>query len=135
MIAPRSFRIYDRSTLQRTCELLAKLLVSEEHPILIEVAPLAEQRTGAQNRLLHAILRDVADAIEVDGQRFTAEAWKEMFRRRCIGTEELVLPGGERIERGISTTTLTIEQMGIALDQFQAWLASEFGYLPEELAA
>lgn len=132
---PRSFRIYDRGMLQRTCALLSQMLVSEERPLLVEVAEYAEQRTSSQNRLLHALLRDVADSIEVDGKRFSAEAWKETFRRRCIGTEELVLPTGERIERGISTTTLTVEQMGIALDQFQAWLASEFGYLPAELAA
>lgn len=132
---PRSFRIYDRGMLQRTCSLLSQMLVSEEKPLLIEVAEYAEQRTSAQNRLLHALLRDVADSIEVEGKRFSADAWKETFRRRCIGTEELVLPTGERIERGISTTTLTVEQMGIALDQFQAWLASEFGYLPAELVA
>lgn len=132
---PRSFRIYDRGMLQRACSLLSQMLVSEERPLLIEVAEYAEQRTSAQNRLLHALLRDVADSIEVEGKRFNAEAWKETFRRRCIGTEELVLPTGERIERGISTTTLTVEQMGIALDQFQAWLASEFGYLPQELVA
>lgn len=132
---PRSFRIYDRGMLQRTCTLLSQMLVSEEKPLLIEVAEYAEQRTSAQNRLLHALLRDVADSIEVEGKRFSADAWKEVFRRRCIGTEELILPTGERIERGISTTTLTVEQMGVALDQFQAWLASEFGYLPQELVA
>src|SRR5437899_10454882 len=108
MIA-RSFRIYDRETLQRACGLLSQVLVSEEHPIVIEVASYSGQRTSSQNRLLHAILRDVADSIEVNAERFSAEAWKELFRRRCIGTEELVLPTGERIERGISTTTLTVE--------------------------
>lgn len=134
-MTPRAFRIHDRWTLERTCALLSKLLVSEERPLLIEVAEYAEQRTSSQNRLLHAILRDVADSLEVNGERFSAEAWKELFRRQCIGTEELVLPTGGRVERGISTTTLTVEQMGIALDQFQAWLASEFGYLSAELAA
>jgi hypothetical protein len=131
----RAYRIHDRAMLLRTCSALSSLLVSEEHPVLIEVSDYAEQRTVAQNRLLHAILRDVAEQVEVDGKRFSADAWKEELRRRFIGTEEIELPSGERIERGISTTTLTVGQMTEVIDRFSAWLASEFGYLPEEMAA
>lgn len=114
---------------------ISQMLVSEKHQILIEVGPYSEQRSVAQNKLLHAILRDVADNLVVNGQRFSQEAWKELFRRRFIGTEEVLLPSGERIERGISTTTLDRGQMTEAIDQFFAWLASEHGYLSQELAA
>lgn len=131
---PREFRVYDQATLTRVSGLLARLQVSEKRPLLISVSPYSEQRTVAQNRLLHAILRDVADSVEVDGKRFSQEAWKELFRRRFIGTEEIVLPRGERIERGISTTTLDVGQMAEAITQFEAWLASEFGYLAEAMA-
>jgi hypothetical protein len=134
VIKARSFRVHHRAELLRVASLLSSMLVSEEKPLLVEVSPYSEQRTSAQNRFLHALLRDIAEQIEVDGRRFSAEAWKEQFRRQFIGTEEVELPRGGRIERGISTTTLDVGQMSEALDRFQSWLASEFGYLPEAVA-
>lgn len=131
----RCFRIFDRGMLLRVSGLLANMLVSEQTPLLIEVSDYSEQRTGAQNRLLHALLRDVAESVRVNGQTFSSDAWKEMFRRKFIGTEEITLPDGQRIERGISTTTLNVGQMAEAIDLFQAWLAQDFGYLPQEIAA
>ena len=128
---PRQFRVFDRATLMRVASMLSQMLVSEDKPLLIEVCDYHEQRTIAQNKLLHAILRDVSENLVVDGQRFSQEAWKEMFRRKFIGTEEIVLPSGERIERGISTTTMDVGQMSEAIDQFSAWLASEHGYMAE----
>lgn len=130
----RSFKVHDRGTLMRVAGALSQMIVSEEHPLLIEVSAYSEQRTNSQNRLLHAILRDVAENLVVDGRRFDSESWKELFRRKFIGTEEVHLPGGERIERGISTTTLDVGQMSEAIDLFLAWLASEHGYLAEMAA-
>lgn len=132
---PRMYRIHDRAMLMRVSGLLSQMLVSEERPLMVEVSDYTEQRSSAQNRLLHAILRDVSENVEVDGKRFSADAWKEEFRRRFIGTEEVLLPSGERIERGISTTTLDRGGMSEAIDQFHAWLAGEFGYMPEAIAA
>lgn len=132
---PRAFRIFDKHALHRICGLLAQMLVSEERPILVEVSDYQEQRTSAQNKLLHAIFREVAENVIVEGKHFSSEAWKEFFRRRFIGTEEILLPGGERVERGISTTTLNVGQCAEAIDRFYALLAAEHGYLPEELAA
>jgi hypothetical protein len=133
VIQAREFRVDGKEKLHRVCALLARLQVSEKHPVLISVAPYSGQRTLAQNKLLHAMLRDLADNLTVNGRRFSQEAWKELFRQRFIGTEEIELPTGERIERGISTTTLNMAQMAEALTQFQAWLASEHGYLAEEM--
>lgn len=131
----RCFRIFDRGMLLRVSSLLADMLVSEQTPLLIEISDYSEQRTNAQNRLLHALLRDVSESVRVNGLTFSADAWKEMFRRKFIGTEEITLPSGERIERGISTTTLNVGQMASAITGFESWLAQEFGYLPEEIAA
>lgn len=132
---PRAFRCFDRASLMRVSGLLSQMLVSEEKPLLIEVSPYSEARTNAQNRLLHAILRDVADQVEVDGRRFNAETWKEHFRRTYLGTEEITLPGGEIFTQGKSTTKATVGEMSEAIDRFLAELASEHGYLPEALAA
>jgi len=133
----RAFRVHYAAQLPKIIGILQALKVDEEHPFLIEVSDYKGHRTSAQNKLLHAILRDVAENIEVDGQRFSPDAWKERFRRDYIGTEEFTLPPtkahpeGELYERGISTTTLDVAGMGEAIDRFSAWLANEFGYLAE----
>lgn len=132
---PRAFRIFDRAALLRVAGLLSQMLVSEDKPLLIEVSPYSEARTNAQNRLLHAILRDVAEQIEVNGRRFSADVWKEHFRRTYLGTEEITLPSGELVTQGKSTTKATVGEMSEAIDGFMADLASEYGYLPEAMAA
>jgi hypothetical protein len=134
-VKARTYRIEDRATLMRVAGSLSNMLVSPDKPLMVEVSDYREQRSTAQNRLLHAILRDVAENIEVGGKRFSQEAWKEQFRRQFIGTEEVVLPTGQIIEQGISTTTLNKGQMVEAMDRFLAWLASDFGYMAQELAA
>ena len=131
----RSFRIFDRGALMRCSALLSQMLVSEEKPLLIEVSPYSEARTNAQNRLLHAILRDVAAEVSVDGQKFSTDAWKEHFRRTYLGTEEVTLPSGEILTQGKSTTKATVQEMSEAIDRFLADLATEHGYLPEAMAA
>lgn len=132
---PRAFRCYDRAALMKVAGLLSQMLVSEDRPLLVEVSPYSEARTSAQNRLLHAILRDVAEQIEVDGRRFNAETWKEHFRRTYLGTEELTLPSGEIVTQGKSTTKATVGEMSEAIDRFIADLAMNHGYLPEQMAA
>ncbi len=132
---PRSFRVFDRATLMRVASLLSQMLVSEDKPLLIEVSPYSEARTNAQNKLLHAILRDVAEQVVVDGRRFSPDTWKEHFRRTYLGTEELTLPSGEIVTQGKSTTKATVGEMSEAIDRFLADLASTHGYLPEQMAA
>ena len=131
----RTYRIEDRATLMRVAGSLSNMLVSADKPLMVEVSDYREQRSTAQNRLLHAILRDVAENVEVNGKRFSQDAWKEQFRRQFIGTEEITLPTGEIVDQGISTTTLNKGQMVEAMDRFLAWLAHDFGYMAQELAA
>lgn len=130
----RSFRVHERGMLMRVAGELAKMIVSEEKPLLVEVSPYSEKRTSAQNRYLHAILRDVAENVMVGGRYFDEDAWKEHFRRKFIGTEEIDLPTGERIERGISTTTLDVGQMAQAIDNFLGELSRDHGYLVDQAA-
>ena len=99
------------------------------------MSPYSEARTNSQNRLLHAILRDVAEQVEVDGRKFSQEAWKEHFRRTYLGTEDVTLPSGEILSQGKSTTKATVGEMSEAIDRFLAELATEHGFLPEALAA
>lgn len=96
-------------------------------PLAVTIAEAKAKRSGDQNRMLHALLREIAASAYVGGRRFSEEAWKEMIRRKFIGTEEVVLPDGARIERGISTTTLSVAEFSALIDRVCAWAQDELG--------
>lgn len=96
-------------------------------PLVVTVEAYAVKRSVEQNRKLHAILNEIAENVYIDGRRYDVEAWKEQVRRRFIGTEELDLPNGTRIERGVSTTTLNASQFSELIERVSAWAAVELG--------
>lgn len=77
-------------------------------PMAVTVTEAKSKRSLEQNARLHALLTDIAANAWVDGRQYDLETWKEYFRQKFIGTEEIHLPDGKRIERGISTTTLDV---------------------------
>jgi hypothetical protein len=94
-------------------------------PLVVSIEAYAVKRSVEQNRKLHAILNEIAENVYIDGRRYDVEAWKEQVRRRFIGTEELDLPNGTRIERGVSTTTLNASQFSELIERVSAWAATE----------
>lgn len=95
-------------------------------PLVITVEQEHRQRSHAQNKRLHAMLQQMSEQVYVNGQRYAMETWKEWYRRRYIGTEEIELPGGHRVERGISTTTQSVEEAQRAMEQLAADVLQEF---------
>lgn len=104
-----------------------RAMSQREKPLQVTVAEYRESRTVAQNAKLHALLQEIADNAWVDGKQFDMETWKEFFRRRMIGSEETVLPDGEIIERGISTTTLDVVEFSTLIEKIQAYAATDLG--------
>ena len=82
--------------------------------------PLKSKRSVDQNRRYHAMLRDLAAIAWLDGRQYSKEAWHEWAKQEFIGWEDL--PGGGR--KGISTTTLSIEEFASYMTQIEAWAAS-----------
>jgi hypothetical protein len=99
-------------------------------PLVVTVAEHHARRSGSQNRLLHALLNEIAENVMVEGRKYDASFWKELIRRRFIGTEEMQLPDGTRIERGISTTTLSKGEFAALIDQVTAFAVTELGLEP-----
>ena len=95
-------------------------------PLVVTVEREQRQRTLAQNKRLHALIGEIAQH-PIQGHTFSADAIKEYVRRRWIGTEEVELPDGTRIERGISTTSLSVEECARLIDAVEAWAATEIG--------
>jgi len=49
-------------------------------PLAVTVDEYQAKRSNEQNRLLWALLTDIAEQVELDGKRFRKEAWHEHFK-------------------------------------------------------
>jgi hypothetical protein len=85
-----------------------KAMAEAGKPLAVTVAEHKSKRSVEQNARLHALLTEVAAQAWVNGRQFSVEVWKEHYKRKFIGTEEIELPDGKVEERGISTTTLDV---------------------------
>jgi hypothetical protein len=104
-----------------------KACADQGEPLRIEVTQRGDKRSVEQNRRLHALLSEIAEQAWVNGRQFDMETWKEHFRRSLIGTEEINLPDGTRIERGISTTTLSVSEFTSFMDRIEQYAAEQLG--------
>ena len=98
-------------------------------PLSVSVAEYKSKRSDDQNRKLHAMLNELATNAWINGKQFTPDTWKEFVRQKFIGTEEIDMPDGRRIERGISTTTLSVQEFSELIEQINEWAASELGVI------
>lgn len=83
------------------------------------------KRTKPQNRRYWGggVLAQIAEQAEVNGQKFSAEAWHELFKRKFAGVIEL--PDGSIV--GASTTNMTTAEFSEFCHQVEAWAATELG--------
>lgn len=61
-------------------------------PLVVEVGEYNQRRSNEQNRLLWALLTEIAEQVELDGKRFSKEAWHEHFKDMFAPKQEG--PGG-----------------------------------------
>jgi hypothetical protein len=104
-----------------------RALADAGKPLAVSVAEHRAKRSTEQNKRLHAMLNEISQNAYLNGRRYEMEAWKEFYRSRYIGTEEIELPDGRRIERGISTTTLNKQEFADFLTAIESHAAAEFG--------
>ena len=96
-------------------------------PLAVTITEAKSKRSTDQNKMLHAVLQTIADQVWSNGRQYPMETWKELARRKFIGTEEIELPDGTRMERGISTTTLTVAECQAFIERVQAWAVTDLG--------
>ena len=101
--------------------------IEEGRPLAVEIARDKDRPSSAQQRLLGAMLGDIADQFHPieDGRRmsYSKDALREYFKRRLIGVEEL--PGGQ--VRALSTSTLDRDKMGEFIDDIRLLAQQEMG--------
>lgn len=87
-----------------------------------------ETRSTRQNKLLHALLNDVAAQKEFAGKRRTMEQWKQIFvSGHAIATKEDadIVPGieGEFLNLRESTAKMSVQRMTSLIEYVMAWCA------------
>ena len=91
--------------------------------LAISITEYKSKRSIEQNKRYWKIVNEIADNAWVNGQKFSADAWHEMFKRKFIGQEEL--PGGGVL--GISTTKLNISEFGDFMTKVEVYAATDLG--------
>lgn len=109
---------------------LVQQLMREEGSYELVLRPMKSKRSIEQNKRYHAMLRDLSEIAWLDGRQYAPDAWAEYFKQAFIGWDDL--PGGGR--RGISTTTLSVQEFGDYMARIEQWSAEHGWPLMQEAA-
>lgn len=126
----RAFLIRDESHANAAIALIKgnwSAMAQSGKPMSVTVQESGSKRTTDQNKRLHAILTDIANQAWVNGRQYDVETWKEYARQKYIGVEEIDMPDGSRIKRGISTTTLNVAEFANFMNQIELDAAENLG--------
>lgn len=129
---PRTFLLIGASQQAAAQTFLANLPLDADEPLEVVVRERVKPRKLSQNALMWVgPLADISEQAWVNGQRFSAEAWNDHFKREFLPEEfdpELCLEGyrkwdytprGDRVLVG-STKDLTVKGMAQYLTQVEA---------------
>lgn len=100
----------------------AALSVVEKSPLPfeVEVKPYRSKRSASQNRLLWRWYTEIAQQMEVDGERFSKEDWHDLCRMKFLGVKIINIGGKEYPRPAKSTTKLKVSEMAEYLTQIEA---------------
>ena len=79
------------------------------------------KRNIEQNKLLHAMLSEIASQAWVNGKQYNAEIWKDFFKREFLGVIEL--PNGQVM--AVSTSKLKVKAFAEFVHQVEVYAVSE----------
>jgi hypothetical protein len=109
-------------------------LMRTDEPWLLTFQKLEEKRRDVQNRRYWAIMHEIAEQLKINEQQMTAETWHEWAKRRFIGVREIVLPDGEIVVMGMSSTDLSVAEFSDYMQMVEAW-AVDHGVIFNDLPA
>jgi hypothetical protein len=132
-VAERKFRIQGAAGIRPAFIAawnLVQQLMREDGGYELVLRPLKSKRSIEQNKRYHALLRDLSAVAWLDGRQYGPDAWAEYFKQTLIGWDDL--PGGGR--RGLSTTTLSVQDFGDYMTKIELWAAENGWPLMQEAA-
>lgn len=95
---------------------------ADGRPLVAEVSEYQQKRSSDQNRLYWSVLAEIAEAAEIEGKRFSREAWHEHFRSEYLPKQES--PSGLV---AMSTTQLTKQEFADYVTRIQAFATQTLG--------
>lgn len=111
----------------------AQAILLNDKPARITCVEHEDDRTLAQNAFYWgACLREISEQATILGQRYTIDAWHELFKRQFLGYEVVkVRVAGRKkptiIRRLKSTRRQKVKAMSAYLDKVQAFATSDLG--------
>lgn len=95
---------------------------ADGRPLAVEVSEYQQKRSSDQNRLYWSVLAEIAETAEIEGKRFSREAWHEHFRSEYLPKQES--PSGLV---AMSTTQLTKQEFADYVTRIQAFATQTLG--------
>lgn len=98
-----------------------QLPVDSKYPLRIVIDE--EKRTLAQNRMMWAVLNDIAKQVEWNGEKLTAEEWKHLITANLHGQKCVKGIQGGLVFMGLSTRKMNKKEFAdvvICAEQFGA---------------
>lgn len=111
----------------------AQSIIDNGRPVHITCQEYEQDRSLQANRFYWgACLREISEQATIEGQRWTSEAWHELFRRMFLGyeIEKVRIAGRKKVvvnRRLKSTTKLKVKAFSVYLEKVQAFAASDLG--------
>ncbi len=117
--------------LQHAWEMISKPLTLQSVPVHIKVCEAELNRTVEANRYYWGIvLKEVSEQACIDGQRWSVDAWHELFKRQFLGYEiiKFKIAGKKKtqVKRQLkSTAGLKIKAFSLYLDKVIAFAVTD----------
>lgn len=111
----------------------AQALILDGKRVRIVAQEQEDDRSLRQNAFYWGVvLPEISEQAQINGQRFTVDAYHELFKRQFLGFEvkKVTVAGRKRktiIRRLRSTTKLKVRAMSEYLEKVQAFAATELG--------
>ena len=97
----KEFRLTHELARNIAIAVINQLPVDSEHPLRIVINE--DNRTLAQNRMMWAVLNDIAKQVEWNGEKLTSEEWKHLITANLHGQKCVKGIQGGLVFMGLST--------------------------------
>lgn len=122
-----------RENLNRQVVPWAKSMLAAGHKLLVECRLAEDAKTDAQRRYYHgAILTQIAQKAEINGQKFPLAVWKEHFRAEFLGFKTVTTVNpmtGKKHRRRVrvSTEDLGVKAYAQLIEKVTAFAVTDLG--------
>lgn len=97
----KEFRLVSNSVKQNAINFISQLQIEAEHPLRVVIDE--DKRSSAQNRMMWAVLNDIANQVTWCDEKLTSEEWKILITANLNGQKPVKGINGGLVFLGQST--------------------------------